>query len=217
MDNRNIDKIFSILEAEVVHFKVPIVGRVAMEKDPFKVLVSTMLSLRTKDSVTEDATKRLFSIASGPEALSRLKIPTIETAIYPVAFYKTKALNILKVSRIILDHYHGKVPDDMDELLKLPGVGRKTANLVIILGFNAMGICVDTHVHRITNRWGYVSSKNADETEMKLRNKLPKKYWKRINDLLVPYGQNLCTPISPYCSKCKLFTYCKRVRVKTHR
>ncbi|MCD6281148.1 MAG: endonuclease III [Deltaproteobacteria bacterium] len=217
MDNGDIDKVFSILEEEVSAFRVPIVGRAAEEKDSFKVLISTMLSLRTKDKVTEEATTRLFSIAPGPKEMSCLDIHAIEDAIYPVGFYKTKARNIKRVSSIILERYNGRVPGTMEGLLELPGVGRKTANLVLTLGFNTMGICVDTHVMRITNRWGYVSTKNAFETEMKLRKVLPKKYWKRINDLLVTYGQNLCTPISPFCSKCRLRPYCDRVGVKSSR
>ncbi len=217
MNNYDIDKVFSILEEEVSFLKVPIVGRVAEEKDPFKVLISTMLSLRTKDRVTEEATKKLFSIAADLEEMTALDVHIIEEAIYPVGFYKTKARNIKKVSEIILEKYDGKVPNTMEGLLGLPGVGRKTANLVITLGFDAMGICVDTHVMRITNRWGYVSTKNPLETEMKLREILPQRYWKRINDLLVPYGQNLCTPVSPFCSRCRLRPYCDRVGVKSSR
>jgi endonuclease-3 len=201
----------------VIKFKEPIVGRVARDHDPFKVLISTMLSLRTKDITTEHAFERLSSIASTPDAISGLSLETIELAIYPVGFYKTKAKSIKETSKIIIEKYNGKVPQDLNELLKLPGVGRKTANLVIILGFDKMGICVDTHVHRITNRWGYLSTRTPDETEMKLREILPEKYWKVINNYLVPYGQNICLPVSPLCSQCKIFSYCKRIGVKTSR
>jgi endonuclease-3 len=173
--------------------------------------------LRTKDATTEQACLRLFAIASTPDDISLAPVATIERAIFPVGFYKTKAKNIKAVSRIILETYGGKVPSDMDNLLALPGVGRKTANLVIILGFDEMGICVDTHVHRITNRWGYLSTKTPEATEMKLREILPKHYWKQINNYLVPYGQNICLPLRPFCSRCKIFPYCARVGVRSSR
>jgi endonuclease-3 len=176
-----------------------------------------MLSLRTKDITTDHAFERLSAIASTPEAISDLPQETIEHAIYPVGFYKTKAKNIKETSRIIKEEHHGKVPQDLDELLKLPGVGRKTANLVVILGFDKMGICVDTHVHRITNRWGYLSTRTPDETEMKLREILPRQYWKEINNYLVPYGQNICLPLRPFCSRCKIFSYCERISVRSSR
>lgn len=217
MDNRIIHKIFKILAEVVETLKVPIVGKIAGENDPFKVLISTMLSLRTKDSTTEQACSRLFAMASTPEAMTRIPVPEIEKAIFPVGFYKTKALNIKEVSTILLKKHGGKVPSEMEDLLTLPGVGRKTANLVLILGFDKMGICVDTHVHRITNRWGYVVTRTPDETESKLREILPKQYWKRINDYLVPYGQHICTPISPFCSKCRLREFCERVKVTSTR
>ena len=217
MNNFQIRKVFSILRTEILMWQEPIVGRVARENNPYKVLVSTMLSLRTKDSTTDEATSRLFSIASSPEKMIGLSVDVIEKAIFPVGFYHTKARNIVETSRIILDIYFGNVPDTLDELLNLPGVGRKTANLVLILGFDKMGICVDTHVHRITNRWGYVKTKKPDETEMALREKLPEKYWKEINNLLVPYGQNLCKPVSPFCSRCRLTGFCERIGVSKSR
>jgi endonuclease III len=217
MHNTNISKVFSILRKEISNWQEPIVGIVAREHDPYKVLISTILSLRTKDSTTHEATSRLFLIAGSPEKMIGIPIDEIEKAIFPVGFYHTKARNIVETSRTILDKYCGKVPDNLDELLNLPGVGRKTANLVLILGFDKMGICVDTHVHRITNRWGYLKTKNPDETEMVLRKKLPKKHWKEINNLLVPYGQNLCVPVSPFCSKCKITGYCERIGVKKSR
>ena len=217
MDNTTIDAVFEILEEEIVRMHVPIVGRVARDHDPFKVLISTMLSLRTKDSTTDEAFNRLFSLAATAREMVEISQESIAGAIFPVGFYKTKAKNIQDASRIIEEKFKGTVPETMDELLSLPGVGRKTANLVLILGFDKMGICVDTHVHRITNRWGYLSTKTPDETEMKLREILPERYWKRINDCLVPYGQNLCVPISPYCSRCKLIEYCQRVNVNKSR
>jgi endonuclease-3 len=217
MTNQTIHKVFRILSREIESLQEPIVGRVAQENNPFKILISTMLSLRTKDATTEQACLRLFAIASTPDDISLAPVAAIERAIFPVGFYKTKAKNIKEVSRIILETYGGKVPSDMDNLLALPGVGRKTANLVIILGFDEMGICVDTHVHRITNRWGYVSTKTPDATEMKLREILPKQYWKQINNYLVPYGQNICLPLRPFCSRCKIFPYCHRIGVKSSR
>jgi endonuclease-3 len=216
MDNRIIDKVFRILEKEIVRWQVPVVGRIS-KTDPFKILITTILSLRTKDKTTEQASMRLFKLATDPEKMERLALSVIEKAIYPVGFYHSKARNVKEVCRILLDEYKGKVPDSIDELLNLPGVGRKTANLVVTLGFDKPGICVDTHVHRITNRWGYVRTKDPFETEMRLRQILPKKYWKRINDLLVTYGQNLCVPISPHCSQCKLYSYCDRVGVGRYR
>jgi endonuclease-3 len=217
MNNTNIGKAFSILRNEISAWQEPIVGRIAKEREPYKVLISTILSLRTKDSTTDEASGRLFSIAGTPGKMIETPILEIEKAIFPVGFYHTKAKNIVVTSRIIINRHHGKVPDTIDELMKLPGVGRKTANLVLILGFDKMGICVDTHVHRITNRWGYMLTKTPDETEMALREKLPRRYWKEINNLLVPYGQNLCMPVSPFCSKCKIKEYCERTGVNKSR
>lgn len=215
--NKVIDRVFEILSREVGALHEPIVGKVAREGDPYKVLVSTMLSLRTKDATTEQACSKLFAIASSPEEIARTPLDVIERAIFPVGFYKTKARSIQDASRIILEKFGGTVPSDMEQLLGLPGVGRKTANLVIILGFDDMGICVDTHVHRISNRWGYVSTKTPEATEMKLREILPERYWKDINNFLVPYGQHVCLPVSPFCSKCKLFSLCGRIGVKSSR
>ncbi len=217
MTNVVIDEVFKALSLEVGKLQEPIVGRVARDNNPFKVLISTMLSLRTKDITTEHAFRRLTAIASSPEEISHLPLEAIEKAIFPVGFYKTKAKNIKETSKIIIKKHHGKVPGDFNDLLSLPGVGRKTANLVMILGFDELGICVDTHVHRITNRWGYVSTKTPDETEMKLREILPRQYWKDINNYLVPYGQYICVPVSPHCSRCKLITYCSRIGVRSSR
>jgi endonuclease-3 len=147
----------------------------------------------------------------------RLTPEQIEQAIYPVGFYRTKARTLLDISRILVDEYGGRVPDDIDTLLTLPGVGRKTANLVVTAGYGKPGICVDTHVHRITNRWGYVSTRSPDETEMALRAKLPPEYWLEINTLLVALGQNICHPTSPRCSICPVQTWCDRVGVTRSR
>ena len=187
------------------------------EWDPYQILIATILSLRTKDTLTSQVAPRLFDLASTPYQMISHTPDEIERAIYPVGFYRNKAKSILAISHTLIEDYGGTVPDDLDELLKLPGVGRKTANLVVTRGFNKPGICVDTHVHRITNRWGYVETKTPEQTEMALRDKLPPKYWIMINDRLVAYGQNLCKPISPFCSQCKISRYCDRVGVKVSR
>lgn len=182
---------------------------------PFTVLISCLLSLRTKDKTTDAASERLFRLAKTPEATLQLSERTIRDAIYPVGFYRTKAKRILEICRMLLDRFDGQVPHSIEEMLELPGVGRKTANLVMTLGFRKPGICVDIHVHRITNRWGYVETRDPDKTEMALRQQLPKRHWISLNDLLVSYGQNLCKPVSPHCSQCRLRDYCPR-RGVTH-
>ncbi|MBI5745477.1 MAG: endonuclease III, partial [Nitrospirae bacterium] len=186
-------------------------------KDPFKILISCVLSLRTKDETTAGAAGRLFKLADTPERMLMLSPEEIEEAIYPVGFYRVKAKNILAISRDLVDKHYSKVPDEIDELLKLKGVGRKTANLVVTLGYNKPGICVDTHVHRISNRWGYIKTKSPEETEYALRKKLPKRFWLIYNDLLVTYGQNICKPISPLCSQCNIARFCDRIGVQKSR
>ena len=209
-----IEKVIGVLKLEIKRWDVPIVGVVAEEtNDPFRILISCILSLRTKDSTTAQASERLFQLATTPEAMISLPVKTIEKAIYPVGFYRTKARNIKATCRDLITKFGSMVPDDLDQLLTLKGVGRKTANLVITLGYGQHGICVDTHVHRISNRLGYVQSKTPEKTEMALREKLPKRYWIIFNDLLVTYGQNLCKPISPLCSQCRIAPYCNKVGV----
>jgi endonuclease-3 len=208
MRDQDIHKTIQILKKEVQKWRVPVVGHYS--QSPFTVLISCLLSLRTQDKTTDEASARLFRLAKTPPTMAKLPTATIEKMIYPVGFYKTKAKNIKTICRILLSEHNGRVPDDIEDLLKLPGVGRKTANLVVTLGYNKPGICVDTHVHRITNRWGYVQTKTPEKTETALRDKLPKRYWMIINDLLVTYGQNLCKPISPFCSRCKIERYCDR-------
>ena len=206
------------MEKRYVEFKDPIVTEIAERtRDPFRILISTILSLRTKDEVTAEASKRLFQVADTPEKILNLKTNRIERLIYPVGFYKTKAKRLKQVCRILVEEYNGRVPDSLDELLRLPGVGRKTANLVITLGYGKPGICVDTHVHRISNRLGYVDTKTPEQTEMELRKKLPSKWWIKYNDLLVTWGQNICTPISPRCSICPVAKYCEKKGVKKSR
>jgi endonuclease III len=214
----DIHKIILILRKEVPKFQVPIVTEMSRRRrDPFDVLISTILSLRTKDEVTRQAATRLLQKAHNPQEILSLPESEIAALIYPVGFYKTKARTIRQICQELIEKYNGKVPDDLDELLKLKGVGRKTANLVITLGYAKPGICVDTHVHRVSNRLGYVKAKNPDETEKALREKLPREYWIEYNDLLVTWGQNICRPISPFCSKCAILPYCRQVGVSQHR
>jgi endonuclease III len=223
MKAETLENVLKILRKEIKRWKVPAVGAIADEAAdqehgrPFETLVSTILSLRTKDVVTEGASRRLLAKAHTPQKILALAAREIEKLIYPVCFYRNKAQSLLKTCKILIDQHDGRVPGTMEALLALPGVGRKTANLVLTLGFNKYGICVDTHVHRITNLWGYVKTKTPDETEFALRKKLPKKYWKTYNDLLVTFGQNLCVPVSPWCSKCPVERYCEKVGLKRHR
>jgi len=219
MDTETLNKVLRILRKKVREWKVPAVGMVAecARDRPFETLISTILSLRTKDKVTEVASQRLLARAPTPAALAFLSKEEIEGLIYPVGFYHTKARNLLDACRALLNEYQGEVPRSMEELLKLPGVGRKTANLVLTIGFGDYGICVDTHVHRITNIWGYVRTRTPEDTEFALRRKLPRRHWKTYNDLLVTFGQNLCVPVSPWCSKCPIAQYCPRIGVKRSR
>ena len=184
---------------------------------PYLVLVSCLLSLRTQDATTLPAAERLFELADTPEGMLKLSIPQVERLIYPVGFYRTKARRILDISRTILKQHGGRVPDTLEGLLSLKGVGHKTANLVLVEGFGKPGICVDTHVHRITNRLGYVCTRTPDETEEALRQKLPRPCWKDINWVLVLWGQQVCRPVSPKCSICPVRGECPRIGVMVHR
>ena len=207
-------KVVPSLRKAVKNFRDPSVTQIAKRsRSPFRVLVSTVISARTKDEVTGAASERLYALASTPEEISRLRITSIEKAIYPAGFYKTKARAIKGLCRMLIDEYGGTVPDEIDALVRLPGVGRKTANLVLTLGFGKPGICVDTHVHRLCNRLGAVKTKNPTETEFALREVLPKRNWIEINDLLVMYGQAVCNPVSPWCSRCGIINHCGRVGV----
>jgi endonuclease-3 len=218
VNESEIHPALKILRREVPKWNTPIVTLMAETyESPFRVLISCVLSLRTQDSTTAKASHRLFAAADSPEAMLRLNAKHIEKLIFPVGFYRTKAKNILEICKTIVQKYGGKVPDEIDELLKLKGVGRKTANLVVTLGYNKPGICVDTHVHRISNRWGYVRTATPEKTESALRAKLPKRYWIEYNDLLVSFGQHLCRPISPMCSSCPVAKYCDQVGVTIRR
>ncbi|MBM4299055.1 MAG: endonuclease III [Deltaproteobacteria bacterium] len=218
MNDREIHSAIRILRREVPKWETPIVTLMAETyQSPFRVLISCILSLRTQDATTAKAAHRLFAAADSAPAMLKLSAKRIEKLIYPVGFYKTKAKNILDICRTIIDEYHGRVPDEIDDLLKLKGVGRKTANLVVTLGYQKPGICVDTHVHRISNRWGYVKTKTPEKTEFALRAKLPSQYWIEYNDLLVSFGQHLCRPISPLCSQCPIEKYCRQIGVGVRR
>jgi endonuclease-3 len=185
--------------------------------DPFRVLIACILSLRTQDGTTGPAAERLFARAATPATMLALTPAQIERAIYPVGFYRTKARVLRGICRDLLERFGGRVPDDLDALLTLKGVGRKTANLVVTVGYAKPGICVDTHVHRISNRLGYVKTRTPEDTEMALRAALPRRYWIGYNDLLVTFGQNVCTPISPHCSTCPVRALCRRAGVTSSR
>jgi endonuclease-3 len=216
--DREIHAAVRILRREAPRWQTPVVTLIAEASDsPFKVLISCILSLRTQDSTTAQASKRLFALADSPETMARLPAKKIEQAIFPVGFYRTKAKTISEICRNLNETYHGIVPDEIDELVKFKGVGRKTANLVVTLGYNKPGICVDTHVHRISNRWGYIKTATPEKTEVALRQKLPKQYWIEYNDLLVSFGQQLCRPISPLCSQCPVARYCSQIGVTVRR
>ena len=184
-------------------------------KNPYLVLIACILSLRTNDRTTYPATLRMLELAKTPQEMMNVDVEELAKAIYPVGFYKNKAGQIIELSKIIVEKYDGKVPDSIDELCKFRGVGRKTANLVMTLGFGEPAICVDVHVHRIFNRLGYVKTKTPEETEFALREKLPIQYWIPINTLLVTHGQNVCKPINPKCGECPISEYCEKFGVKS--
>jgi endonuclease III len=197
---------------------LPSVSEVARKNhDPFRVLVATMISLRTKDAVTSVASEKLLGAAATPKALADLSEARIEKLIYPAGFYRTKARSLRRAARILVAEHGGRVPRTMEELLALPGVGRKTANLVLNLGYGLAGICVDTHVHRISNRTGWVKTRDPAGTEAALMQVLPRRYWISVNELLVRFGQTICTPVSPWCSVCPNSPWCPRVGVTRSR
>ncbi len=212
------EEIFAILESFGAERELPSVSLIEEEKgSPFQILVSTLISLRTRDAVTLTSSRRLFEQAENPRQMLMLSREKIENLIYPCGFYRMKAENILEISRRILEEYNGQVPSELPGLLTLPGVGLKTANLVLSLGFGIPAICVDTHVHRIANRMGWIKTKKPDDSVKALEEVLPQKYWIRVNRLLVLFGQNICTPGRPRCSRCLLGTYCSRAGVEESR
>ena len=214
IDNEKIAQIIKLLKVAMRDLPDPSVTLVGKKfKSPFLVLISCLLSLRTRDETTLPACERLFARADTMQGMLKIPINEIQQLIYPVGFYKTKALRIHEICTSLIDQFGGKVPDEIEELLTLKGVGRKTANLVLTEGFAKPGICVDTHVHRISNRLGYIKTKTPEETEFALRKKLPQKYWIEYNALLVTWGQNVCKPISPLCSSCPVNKMCHREKV----
>ncbi|MBM2837015.1 MAG: putative Endonuclease [candidate division NC10 bacterium] len=211
--NRQIGRVLQLVRHAISAWEPPALNKIAEEShDPFRVLISCILSQQTKDHVTEVASARLYRLADRPETILALSERRIARAIYPVSFYRTKARTIREVCRTLLTRFAGRVPDSLEALLSLKGVGRKTANLVVTVGYRKSGICVDTHVHRISN-----TTKTPEQTEMALRAKLPKRHWIYYNDLLVPFGQHLCRPISPFCSRCPVARWCARIGVTIHR
>lgn len=214
---RNIVKVIRLIEKQIKTFTVPLVTQVSKKKDPYQVLISCILSLRTKDKTTAEASSRLFKVADNPKSMVKLTSLRLQKIIYPVGFYRKKSQVIPEVSKRILKESDGKVPDNLEGLLKLKGVGRKTANLVLGLGYNKPAICVDTHVHRISNRLGWVKTRTPPQTEEALSKIVPRNLWIDLNTVLVTFGQNLCFPVSPFCSRCPVFKYCKRAGVKHFR
>jgi len=218
MTNKDISKIIIKLRRAYKNFTRPSVTEISDNyKDPFLILISCILSLRTKDKISRLASERLFSLAKSPKQILKLSLAKIRKLIYPVGFYRIKSIRIREICSDLIKRFDGKVPDNLEDLLSLKGVGRKTANLVLTLGFGKLGICVDTHVHRISNRLNIVDTANPLQTELELRKILPQKYWLEYNDLLVTFGQNICKPISPLCSKCTIRSYCHKKAVKFYR
>jgi endonuclease-3 len=213
-----VGRLLRILRREAPGWGAPIVTLVSVQtRDPFRTLISCILSLRTKDATTAAASRRLFERASTPEAIARIPARELERIIFPVGFYHTKAKVIRGIAADLIAKFGGRVPDKIDALLTLKGVGRKTANLVVTEAFRKPGICVDTHVHRISNRWGLVKTTTPDKTETALRKVLPRRYWIQYNSLLVAFGQTICHPTSPWCSRCPVERLCPRIGVKRSR
>jgi endonuclease-3 len=214
LDSFDIVRFIRLLKQFYQRHNAPVITFIANRgATPFEILVSTILSLRTKDEVTAVAASRLLKMAKTPADILKLGEKQIRDLIYPVGFYPTKAKRLILISTLIIEKYKGLVPDTLEELLKLPGVGRKTANLVLAEGFKQPAICVDTHVHRISNRVGYVQTKTPEQTEFALRKKLPGKFWIIYNEYLVAFGQMLCRPVSPICSKCPVESMCEKIGV----
>lgn len=214
----NIDEVYTILQQEFNKHPMPVVDLIqAQSGSPYKILVATILSARTKDETTASAVKQLFAVAPDLESLKNYNSDELEKLIFPVGFYKQKAKYLERLPGVVDDEFDGEIPSNVEDLIVLPGVGRKTANLVVALAFNKPAICVDIHVHRICNRLGYVETNDPFETEMRLREVLPLPYWTTINAYMVSFGQNICRPSGPFCSQCPIIQYCNRVDVKKSR
>ncbi|KYK27483.1 endonuclease III [Thermoplasmatales archaeon SG8-52-1] len=218
---KNLDEIFKLLRNELEKYNMPVVSHPEWDdivNTPFTTLISCLLSLRTKDDVTAKASYRLFKKYNTPNQLITVSEKELESLIFPVGFYKTKAKRIKDISKTLLEVYNGEVPDDFNELLRLKGVGRKTANIVMVYGHKKQGFLpIDTHCHKISNRLGWVKTKNPEQTELELKKVLPKKYWDDFNHLFVKFGQTICVPISPFCSKCPIKKYCMQVSITKSR
>lgn len=217
MQDEDIGTVIRLIKKDLAGYMPPVSTMAAEGANPFKILIATVLSSRTKDEVSGPAAERLVHLANTPQKMIALGEEKIKKAIFPVGFYNTKSKNIISLCRDLIEKYDSRVPDSIDELLKLPGVGRKTANLVVSLAFGGAGVCVDVHVHRISNRLGYVQTRTPEQTEMALRAKLPRRYWHIFNTLLVGHGQKTCRPVSPFCSRCPVFRYCDRIGVTESR
>lgn len=218
MRDGDIADVISLIGGAVKTERLPMIAASqGTSPDPYRILISTLLSLRTKDEVTRLADERLFALASTPEDMIRLSEDVIREAIFPVGFYRRKAQTIIAVSRELIERFSSRVPSTIDELVSIKGVGRKTANLVVSMGYGLPGLCVDTHVHRVSNRLGYVATATPDATEAALRKKLPRDYWIDFNGLIIAFGKSICRPLSPLCSSCPVRGYCDRVGVRVSR
>ena len=212
MNEKDIPHTFAILQENKKQWQDSTLE--SLEKNPFLILVGCILSLRTKDQITRLVAERLFQQVRTPQHLLGLSEEVLINLIYPVGFYRRKARNLRDISCILIEKYRSQVPSSLEELLELPGVGRKTANLVLTVGFGKPGICVDTHVHQIVNRWGYIKTNTPERTEMALREKLPPEFWIPINSLLVLFGQNICLPRRPRCGRCPIEGFCDKIGVE---
>ena len=214
MTNKDIDAVMEQLGIHFHNVQTPVVDLIqAQTQQPFKVLVATILSARTKDETTSKVVDELFQVVHNVDDLDSISSEELHRIIYQVGFHNTKTKHLKELPKVLKEEFDGVVPSEIDELLRLPGVGRKTANLVRAVAFSLPAICVDVHVHRICNRWGYVKTKNPLETEMALRKILPAKHWLNINSYVVAFGQNLCKPRKPMCDVCPIYQYCERVGV----
>ena len=216
-NKKEVSKVMDILEKQFHFTKRTTLNRMRKKPNAFKILISCLLSLRTQDKNTEKASNRLFAVADTPQEISRINTKKLESLIFSSGHYKKKARVLKEVSKVILEKYNGKVPDKKEELLSIKGIGPKTANIVLNFAFNQDVLPVDTHCHRIPNRLDWLKTKTPEKTEIELMKILPKKYWKEFNGIFVLFGRTICQPVSPWCSKCPVEKYCKRIGVKRSR
>lgn len=214
MTNKDIDQVMELLGQHFNRVQTPVVDLIQVQGgSPFKILVATILSARTKDETTSRVVAELFERISVPDDLDKISAEELDRIIFQVGFHNTKTKHLKELPKVLREKFGGEIPSEIDDLIQLPGVGRKTANLVRAVAFSLPAICVDVHVHRICNRWGYIKTKNPLETEMALRKKLPAQHWLDINSYVVAFGQSLCKPRKPDCDICPIFQYCKRIGV----